>query len=60
MHNYMRLIMRAGPLFNAPVAAITSRPPPRGATAAQRHADHLHGTTFGTDVQYSGGLPPPR
>jgi hypothetical protein len=26
MHNYMRLIMRAGPLFNAPVAAIMSAP----------------------------------
>ena len=26
MHNYMRLIMRAGPLFNAPVAAIMLAP----------------------------------
>jgi hypothetical protein len=26
MHNYMRLIMRAAPLFNAPIAAIAASP----------------------------------
>jgi hypothetical protein len=26
MHNYMRLIMRAAPLFNAPIAAIANSP----------------------------------
>ena len=52
MVNYKRLIMRAGPLFNAPVAAIANSP--------RLGARLRRSVSPAGRVQYSGGIPPPR
>jgi F420H(2)-dependent quinone reductase len=56
MANYKRLIMRAGPLFNAPVAAIANSPR-LGARLRRRvtlitYTGRRSGRTFSTPVAY--------
>jgi hypothetical protein len=56
MHNYMRLIMRAGPLFNAPVTAIISAPRLgarlRRSVTLITYTGRLSGRTFNIPVAY--------
>ncbi len=58
--NLGRLLMRGAPLFNAPIVALAASPRLGRMLRRSITIDHLHRASFGTHVQHSGGLPPPR